>query len=220
MSLCIIFANHQVNLNQPACLSAECRGLHVEKNIVMQLGGQSEGIVVVEGQALPAEFMAALGMALASGSSGFMNLPMKAFVVAAPDSHESDVLAFRGPARMRLARERSYMLVSLDFRVLNFDLVWMAAAARQSGEPLMPAMERDEHDAFTFILCDERGMVRGLRAATVAPDMGRALRRAQAELMAEMHRPAEVMRDLQALFAAYPRTIPDERFHEISDLGE
>ena len=169
---------------------------------------------------MPAEFMGALRMALASGSWGFMNLPMKAFVVAAPGFRESDVGTFRGPARMRLARERSFMLVSLDFRDLQFDLVWFAAAARRSGEPLMPPMEREDHDAFSFILSDERGVVHGIRAATVASDMGRALRRAQSELMAEMHAPGQVMRDIQALFTTYPRSIPDERFHEISDLGE
>lgn len=160
---------------------------------------------------------------LAAGGAvmgGAMMLSDRIFILMLSDLRPRDVSSFRGPAVMRMAREKNCMVISLGFSGLSYDLVWSPAIARRSGEERLEDIAPGERFLFNFVLVDEHCTIRGIRSASVAPQMAQALIRAQRELLSEDHTDEAVNATVAELFARYPKIIPDERFHEISHLGE
>lgn len=158
--------------------------------------------------------------ALGGGTGGAVNVPQQTFTLLLADLTPSDIRAFRKPARLRVAKMKNFLLFSLAFSGFNFDMIWSSATAKATKEPGFTMERADAHPAFTFALVDPRFVVRALRVATLSPQVGVAIERAQRELIAEDPQPEAINLEVAALFARYPGALPDEIFHEICFLGD
>lgn len=156
----------------------------------------------------------------ASGTSGAINIPGQTITMVLSDYSPKDREAFRGIANFRVARCKTFMIVSPAFRSFNFDIVWSPAIARQSGEPVLPEDARSSHLLFNFVLADGLHRVRAIRSATIAPNCGEALCRAQREPMAEDISDMDVHAEMAVLFSRYPQGFPSNFFHEVCALGD
>ena len=72
---------------------------------------------------------------------------------------------------------------------------------------------------FNFVLVDGIHVVRGIRLATVSPDVTMALWQARSELLARAITAACVQSEMMEIFAQYPRGIPETFFHASCDFG-
>ncbi|WP_333827268.1 hypothetical protein [Pararhodobacter sp.] len=184
-------------------------------------GNPLDDMVIYQiGAPLPDDIRATFLSAGGNETGGALLLPARMFILLLSDITPRDISAFLGPAVMRMARETNCMVLSLLFSGLSYDMVWSPHTARRTGEPRLAKPDPGEHMLFTFILVDETCVIRAIRSSSVAPQMGQALVRAHRELLAEPHTNEAINATVAELFARYPKKIPDERFHEISHLGE
>lgn len=169
------------------------------------------------GQLLPLDTREAF---FAAGTSGAINLPGQTVTMVLEDYRPEDRKAFLGMANFRIALCNTFMLVSPSFAGFNFDIVWSPAIAKRTGEPLTPMDAGDGHLLFHFILADGLHMVRGIRSATIAPNCGTALHRAQNTLMSRDISDTDVYAEMALLFSRYQKGFPDGFFHEVCALGD
>jgi hypothetical protein len=112
------------------------------------------------------------------------------------------------------------MIISVRFRNFNFDMIWSATVARNTGEPGYEGVKRGQHAPFSFILVDGAMIVRGIRMATISWECANAIKKAQAELMSQEDRPEAINAEMASIFARYPNGIPEGFFHETCNLGD
>lgn len=175
-------------------------------------------MILLEGKPLPEALT--LKMPKDAATTGAVHLPGQMILMTLADYRRSDRDEFLGPARFRVSRQRSFMMLSPAFKTFSFDIIWSPAIARESDEPAPEAMNDKDHLAFTFVLLDGAGIVRGIRVATLSPACGAAMHRAREELMAANVTRADMNREMQDLFARHPRGFPDIMFHETCNLGD
>lgn len=175
-------------------------------------------LALMEGQPLPEALL--LKMPGGATPSGAVDLPGQIVLMTLADYRRSDRSEFLGPARFRISRQRSFMMLSPAFKTFSFDIIWSPVIARESGEPEMQGVDRGDHLAFTFVLLDGEGVIRGIRMATLSPACSQAMYRARRELMAEDVTRDDMNTEMRSLFARHPRGFPDVMFHETCDLGD
>ena len=166
------------------------------------------------GQRLPTKIAEAV-----SGSGTVINLPYKLIIVALTDYKSGDMTSFNGPARFRVGQAQNFLLISPMFRGLSFDVVWSPFIAKMAGEPVMDRPSASDQMMFNFVLVDGIHVVRGIRLATVSPDVTMALWQARSELLARAITAACVQSEMMEIFAQYPRGIPETFFHASCDFG-
>lgn len=157
---------------------------------------------------------------VATGSTGMVNLPRQIFVTALSDYRASDEAAFSGPAQFRVGLARSFIILSLSMRTLNFDVIWSPVIAAQTGEPNMIRPSGSEHLLFNFILAYGEQVIRSIRQATISPECAIAIWRAQQEMSSRNVTSADLEAELHALFKQYPVSIPETFFHATCNLGD
>ena len=155
----------------------------------------------------------------ATGSGTAINLPYKLIVFALTDYKPEDLTSFNGPARFRVGLARNFLLISPKFRGLNCDIVWSPLIARKVGEPVMDRPSASDQMTFNFVLVDGIHVVRGIRLATVSPDVTMALWQARSELLARAITAASIQSEMTEIFDQYPHGIPDTFFNASCDFG-
>lgn len=177
-------------------------------------------IFLALGAPLPSPLNETLGQA-AQTMGGAMNLPEQRIATFLPGLTAEEIRAFEGPARFRVYRGETLIVISLSFARYSFDLVWSPVTATLTGEPPFEGVQADVHMLFTFILVDDALVVRGLRQATISPEVGKAINRAQRELhtIAQI-RHQDVANEMSRIFDAHPDGLPDGMFHAICNLGD
>jgi hypothetical protein len=181
------------------------------------MGNEVEPMVLYEGKRLPSPISDAL---IGTGTSGMINLPQQLFITALADFRTSDAEVFRGPARFRVGLGQTFMLISLSFRTLNFDVIWSPHIAATTGEPDMEKPDDGAHLLFNFVLADGIQIARSIRTATISPQCATAIWRAQQELNDRKSTPEDLEKEMIDLFNRYPTEIPDMFFHETCSLGD
>ena len=171
---------------------------------------------------LPDEIAAVLR---SSGTGAMINLPRQLIILSLQDYRPADLADFEGSARFRVAALRTVLLISVSMGSLNFDIIWSPVIARETGEPLMEPPSPTAHPAFSFVLADAAQVARGIRMATISPACATALWRGQQDLLSRETQAGGftsemVMQEIRALFGQFPRSVPDNVFHEICDLGD
>ena len=169
------------------------------------------------GQRLPPKIVEAVS---ATGSGTVINLPYKLIVVALTDFRPEDLTSFNGPARFRVGLARNFLLISPTFRGLSFDIVWSPLIAKMAGEPEMDRPSVSDQMMFNFVLVDGLHIVRGIRLATVSPDVAMVLWRAKSELSVRAITAASVRSEMMGIFDQYPRSIPETFFDAACDFGD
>lgn len=168
---------------------------------------------------LPPELGAALAPVLGSIGAA-MRLADRMFFLKLDRVSAEDLAAFRGPAELGIARMESFLVLTPRFRSFNFDMIWSPAIAARTSEPLLEPVCGDLHPVLNFVLIDDGGIVRGLRAASISPQAWNAIVRAQAELVEMAPDQDRVMRDVTEMCRKWPASLPPEIFHEIAPFGE
>lgn len=180
----------------------------------------TEPILLALNAPLPSPLGETIGVA-AQVAGGAMNLPDQLISVFLPGVTRSEIAAFEGPARFRLYRGKSLIIISLDFAKFSFDLIWSPVTAALAGERPFSGVQSGAHILFTFILIDEGLIVRGLRQATISPEVGQAINRAQRDLHTVKNiRAEDVEREMALIFGSHPEGLPDGMFHAICDFGD
>lgn len=175
-------------------------------------------MVLMEGYPLPKELISR--MPEAAKTTGAVHLPGQMILMTLADYRPSDKDDFHGPARFRISRQRSFMMLSPTFKSFNFDIIWSPAIARDVNEPEPEALNSSDHLSFSFVLLDGGGIVRGIRVSSLSPACSEAIRRARSELMASHVTEADMEKEMRVLFARHPRGFPDIMFHETCSLGD
>jgi hypothetical protein len=173
--------------------------------------------ILKTGDLLPESFREAF---FATGTSGAINIPGQIVTMVLEDYQAKDLDAFYDIANFRVALCKTFMIVSPSFKGFNFDIVWSPAIAKSTGEPILPADAGQTHLLFNFVLADGLHYVRGIRSASIAPNCGAALYRAQHELMNKNITEMDVYTEMTLLFSKYPNGFPSNFFHEICALGD
>ena len=171
---------------------------------------------LILGQRLPPKIAEVVS---ATGSGTAINLPYRQIVVALTDYRPENLTSFNGPARFRVGLARNFLLISPKFHGLNFDIVWSPLIARMVGEPEMDRPSASDKMMFNFVLVDGTHIVRGIRVATVSPDVTMALWRARSELLARAVTAASIQSEMTEIFDQYPHSIPETFFNASCDLG-
>jgi len=154
------------------------------------------------------------------GTGSAIDLPRQMIVMQLADYRKDDLTSFEGPARFRVGLGQNFLLISPMFRGLSFDIIWSPVIARRTGEPDMEKPAAAEHMAFNFILVDGAQIVRGIRLATISPDVATAIWRARGELKSRTVTASALEAEMIALFSRYPRGIPETFFHDACDFGD
>lgn len=155
-----------------------------------------------------------------SGMSGGISLPHKAVTMVLNDYSPTDNASFEGTAGFRVGLRNSFMIINLAFSKFNFDIIWSPLMAKMNNEPDMAFPSPGERMVFSFILADGGYIVRGLRSSSISPACAMAIWRARQNLMGKDINTNDFRAELDALFAAYPRSFPDTFFHESCMLGD
>ena len=153
---------------------------------------QSDNTLIL-GQRLPPKIAEVVS---ATGSGTAINLPYKQIVMALTDYKPEDLTSFNGPARFRVGLARNFLLISPKFRGLNCDIVWSPLIARMVGEPAMDRPSASDQMMFNFVLVDGTHIVRGIRLATISPDVTMALWQASSELLARAITAASIQSEM------------------------
>ena len=175
------------------------------------------GIVFSSEQKLPSSIIDVMRV---SGTQVSINLPVGLMVMVLADYNSKDLENFKGPARFRVYCGRNLMIISSKFKGFSFDSVWSPLIARQNGEPDMTKPSATTHMLFNLVLADEHMLVRGIRSATISPDVTMSLWRAWDELSTRGSTPEGFQAEMIELFNEYPREFPETFFHDTCDFGE
>ncbi len=177
----------------------------------------SEAEILLVGETLPAETR---NVFASTGTGGAINLPNQTITMVLHDFRPTDIESFEAPARFRVSLCKSFLLISPSFDGFNFDIVWSPLIAKMTGEPPLERPSPTTHLMFNFILADGDCVVRSIRSATISPDCGHALWRAQEQLMGSSYTGDELQSEMNTLFRQYPKGIPETFFHESCKLGD
>ena len=177
----------------------------------------SEADIMLVGEKIPEDIGRVFAL---TGSSGAISLPHQLVTMVLHDYRLSDEEAFQAPASFRVALCKSFLLISPSFPNFNFDIVWSPLIAKLNGEPELPRPSPTDHMVFNFVLADGQQVIRSIRTATISPECGQALWRAQQTLMAAEFTGEELQHEMIALFSQYPKGIPETFFHESCLLGD
>ncbi|MFG6573425.1 hypothetical protein ACGYLO_17670 [Sulfitobacter sp. 1A13353] len=155
-----------------------------------------------------------------TGMSGGISLPHRSVTMVLHDYSSADNVSFESTAGFRVGLRNSFMIINLAFSKFNFDIIWSPLMAKMNNEPDMAPPSPGERMVFSFILADGGYIVRGLRSSSISPACAMAIWRARQNLMGKDINANDFRAELDALFAAYPRSFPDTFFHESCVLGD
>lgn len=155
----------------------------------------------------------------ASGGSSMLDLTSQLFITVLNEPQPSEVRAFQGDAKLMVKGCNHIMIASLDFKLFTMDFVWSPITAQRCGEPMVedPA---GQHMLFHFVLCDEQGIVYGIRSATISPECGADIFETSHCLRNQSHPAGSDMNEMMRIFAEYPRGIPKSFFSTLCELGD
>lgn len=154
-----------------------------------------------------------------TGTGGVIDLESQTAIMALQDYRPQDEEAFHGMANFRIALCQTFLLISVSFSGYSFDMIWSPVIARMSDEDITPVDTSMGHMLFNFILTDGDHVIRAIRTATISPNCGAALARAQNELMQRDIDDIDVHAEIALLFAEHPGGFPHSFFDEICPLG-
>tara|TARA_R110002051_G_scaffold98120_1_gene168259 strand:- start:23 stop:517 length:495 start_codon:yes stop_codon:yes gene_type:complete len=163
-----------------------------------------------------------MGLAIASqapGMSGGLQFDMGIVLMRLDAPRKREVREFSGPATVRIGDFGSFMLFSPKFPSFSFDLLWSPVIARSSETPGIVDIAEGDRLNMNYILVDESTTVRTIRTGTIGPKASAFLARTQRDLMGRDVDAEQVRRDMERLFRAHPRGIPDGAFHARSRIG-
>lgn len=169
------------------------------------------------GRPLPRPYADALAL---GGTGAMVNLPEQLVICGLSDYRDEDALEFRGPAQFRVGVAENFLLLSLAFRTIHFDIVWSPIIAQRTGEPSMVEPDAAQHMLMTFILGDDCQVVRTLRQATISPDCTKAIWAGQRDLSYRATSASALEVEMMKLFTTYQGRIPDGFFHASCALGD
>lgn len=175
-------------------------------------------LILAVGRQLPLE----MGLAIASqapGMSGGLQFDMGLALMRLDGPRKRELREFSGPATVRIGDFGSFMLFSPQYPSFSFDLLWSPVTARASQTPGIVDLAEGDRLNMNYVLVDETTTVRAMRTGTIGPKASAFLARTQRDLMGRDVDAEQVLRDMQRLFRAHPRGIPDQAFKARSRIG-
>lgn len=155
-----------------------------------------------------------------TGTGGVLDLESQSITMVLDDYRPQDEEAFNGMANFRIALCKTFLMVSVSFSRFSFDLIWSPVIAKLADEDITPVDASMGHMLFNFILADSDHVIRAIRTATISPNCGAALARAQNALMQRDIEDLDVHAEIALLYADHPQGFPHTFFDEICALGD